>query len=192
MSTDHCPTKKSGKLSLTFPVHLRDNPSYLNYGSERGRVLYGEDIFVGYRYYDTAAIAPLFPFGHGLSYTCFELSNLVVSSEPSTVKISVDVGNGGDRAGAEVIQVYVTAREPSVRRPEKELKGFRKILVKEGTKESVEVELDRKYAASFWDEERMAWIIEKGKYRIFVGNSSRGKMLEGEFEVEKTEWWTGL
>ena len=184
--------KKSGKLSITFPVRIQDNPSYLNYRSERGRVLYGEDVYVGYRYYDTTRIAPLFPFGHGLSYTQFELSNLVVSSTSASIDVNVDVKNIGDRSGAEVIQLYVTAYEPSIKRPEKELKGFKKIVVEKGARETVGIQVERKYAASFWDEEREAWVMEKGRYRVLVGNSSRGKMLEGMFEVGETEWWTGL
>ena len=147
---------------------------------------------MGYRYYDTTKVAPLFPFGHGLSYTQFELSNLAVSSKDSTIEVSVDVSNTGNRAGSEVVQVYIAAVDPSIRRPEKELKGFKKLVVERDVKESASITVERKYAASFWDEERDAWIMEKGKYRVLIGNSSRGKMLEGEFEVEKTEWWTGL
>lgn len=194
---------QSAKLPLTFPRRLQDNPSYLNFGSEAGRVLYGEDIYVGYRYYEKTAIEPLFPFGHGLSYTTFALSDLAIattngqsssdaSSDEAVISLSVAVTNTGPRDGAEVVQVYVSPVAPSIGRPVKELKGFKKVSVAKGRTEEVEVRLEERYATSFWDEERGAWKAEKGRYRVLVGTSSRGEMLEKEYEVAETRWWTGL
>ena len=94
------------------------------------------------------------------------------------------------------MQVYVSQREPSINRPVKELKGFKKVVLKKGETQTVEVEIERKYAASFWDEIRDSWIVEKGTYDVLVGNStdeeSGVKLLVGSFEVQTTSWWKGL
>jgi beta-glucosidase len=183
----------SGKLPLSFPVCVEDNPAYLNYRSERGRVLYGEDIFIGYRFYEAVKRKTQFAFGWGLSYTTFQLSDLRVSLEtPELVHISVNVANTGKRDGAEVVQVYISQRTPSVRRPLKELKGFVKVFVQKGGKERGVVTVERKYATSFWDEERDAWVEEKGMYDVMVGSSSVEMSLTGSFEVAETTWWSGL
>ncbi|KAL2055079.1 hypothetical protein ABVK25_004417 [Lepraria finkii] len=182
----------SGKLPLSFPVRIEDNPAFLNYRSERGRVLYGEDIYVGYRFYEKLKRPTLFPFGHGLSYTSFELSDLEVSATALKISVKLAVANTGSRAGAEVIQVYVNARSPSINRAVKELKGFKKVYLEAGEKSEVEIEVDKKYATSFWDEGRDAWIVEKGEYQVLAGTSSQGSFLEGSFEVEETWWWNGL
>ena len=185
----------SGKLSISFPSRLSDNPSYLNWGSERGRVLYGEDVYVGYRYYDKVGRPALFPFGHGLSYTTFRFSPVIVSfvtKDSETVSVILNVTNGGSRAGAEVVQVYVAPVSPSIKRPVKELKGFKKVFLNAGETKAVEIYLELKYAISFRDEERKAWTAEKGKYKVLVGNSSQADFKEGEFMVEETWWWNGL
>lgn len=191
----------SGKLPMTFPRHLRDNPAFLNYRSERGRVLYGEDIYVGYRYYERLSLKPLFPFGHGLSYTTFRFSDLNISmsnadarpsSSEALVTVTFTVENTGSREGAEVAQIYIQQREPSISRPIKELKGFDKVFLQPGEKQKVQVDMERKYACSFWDEGRDMWILEKGRYKVFVGNSSQSGFLEGEYDVEETGWWNGL
>lgn len=185
----------SGKLSVSFPCQLSDNPSYLNWGSERGRVLYGEDIYVGYRYYEKINLPTRFPFGHGLSYTTFVFSpvNLSdVTSSSQTISAVLNVTNDGSRAGAEVVQIYIAPVSPSIRRPVKELKGFKKVFLEAGETKEVEIVMELKYAASFWDEERKSWIVEKGKYKVLVGNSSHADFQEKEFELEKTYWWNGL
>lgn len=188
----------SGKLSVSFPQRLSDNPAFLNWGSERGRVLYGEDVYVGYRYYDTTDRPALFPFGHGLSYTTFRFSRIGLSELPSVtshtrnIAVKLDVTNEGSRAGAEVVQIYVAQVSPSIKRPVKELKGFRKVFLQAGETKDVEITMEVKYAASFWDEERNAWAVEKGKYKILAGNSSRTQFQEEEFEVGETDWWNGL
>ena len=118
----------SGKLPTTFPVRLEDNPAYINYPGENGKVRYGEGIFVGYRYYDKKKLAPLFPFGHGLSYTTFKYSNLRLSAKSITpdepLKVKVDVTNTGKVVGKEIVQLYVRDVKSTFARPEKELKAF--------------------------------------------------------------------
>ena len=182
----------SGKLSVSFPRHLSDNPSYLNWGSERGRVLYGEDVYVGYRFYDKVGRPALFPFGHGMSYTSFSFERLKVLATPETVTARVMIRNTGSKDGAEVLQVYVAPLSSSIKRPVKELKSFKKIFLPVNNTQSVSVEMELKYAASFWDEERDAWIVEKGKYQVLVGNSSQADFLVDDFEVKETCWWNGL
>lgn len=182
----------SAKLPLSFPVRVEDNPAYLNYRSERGRVLYGEDVYVGYKYYDALKREVLYPFGHGLSYTTFELSNLSVSKEDTMIDVSVDVKNTGSFTGKETVQVYVSQRNPSIKRPLKDLKGFKKVLLNPGESKKVEIKMERKYATSFWDEDRDAWTEEMDSFEVLVGTSSRGEFLKGTFDIEKTSWWNGL
>lgn len=183
----------SAKLPLSFPKKLQDNPAFLNYRTERGRTLYGEDVYVGYRWYEMLDMDVAFPFGHGLSYTTFEFSDLKVEKKDETLNVSVKVTNTGERDGAEVVQVYVSQKKPSIKRPKKELKGFTKVALKKGESKVVEVPILAKYAASFWDEVRNAWIVEKDEYEVIIGNSSAVKgALRGTFEVEETSWWNGL
>jgi beta-glucosidase len=196
----------SGKLPLSFPFHNEDNPAYLNYRSERGRALYGEDIYISYRFYVATNKRVQFPFGHCLSYTSFELSHLKVAvSDPnsgpnsgdgsinsSTLRVTLRIENTSLVDGAEVVQVYVAQRSPSVKRPSKELKGFVKSFLRAGQAKYVEVPVEMKYATSFSDEARGAWVSETWTYDVLVGNSSANTPLKGSFEVFKTEWWNGL
>lgn len=197
----------SGKLSLSWPRRVEDNPAFLNYRSEGGRVLYGEDVYVGYRYYEKVGRQALFPFGFGLSYTRFELSGLEVvddddddndgKDKDGKIVVRLTAKNVGDVKGQEVVQVYVAPpKEGSkVRRPKKELKGFAKVELEAGESKRVEVVLDKKYAASYWDEFRERWCAEEGEYEVTVGNSSvevEGETLRGGFRVKETFWWLGL
>ncbi|KAH9885644.1 glycoside hydrolase family 3 protein [Xylariomycetidae sp. FL2044] len=211
----------SGKLSLTFPVRVQDNPTFLNYRTEASRVLYGEDVYIGYRYYEYLEREVLFPFGHGLSYTTFAFSDLSVvvviddgdssdssssSSSNSKLAISLTIQNTGAVRGAEVAQVYVAPRQRAkVNRPVKELKGFAKVELAPGESRRVTVGgIATKYAASYWDEERDQWCAEKGEYEVIVSDSSAvkqeqeeeegegGKVLRGAFEIPETYWWSGL
>jgi beta-glucosidase len=186
----------SGKLPLTFPLRVEDNPTFLNYRSERGRTLYGEDIYIGYRYYEASKREVLFSFGHGLSYTTFQFSNvrIAVDGETRLLKVSVSIQNTGQVAGAEVAQVYISQRNPSIRRPVKELKGFTKVFLEAGEKREVHVVVEMKYAASFWDEGCGMWVMEKDMYDVLVGSSSalQRDAVTGSFEVENTTWWKGL
>jgi beta-glucosidase len=183
----------SGKLPLTFPVRNEDNPAFLNYRSERGRTVYGEDIYIGYRFYEKTKKEVSFPFGHGLSFTEFEMNGLQVTDKGGDeIIVEVDVANKGKLEGSQVVQVYVSQKSPSVSRPVKELKGFAKVDLKVGEKKKAEVKMSKKYAASFWDEKRVAWIMEKDRYEVLVGDSSANTPLKGEFIVQKTTWWNGL
>ncbi|KAB5554891.1 glycosyl hydrolase family 3 N terminal domain-containing protein [Coniochaeta sp. 2T2.1] len=185
----------SGKLSLSFPKRVQDNPAFLNFRAEGGRTVYGEDVYVGYRYYEFAEVDVLFPFGHGLSYTTFEFEGLEVSENDGKVEVSVTVKNTGDVKGAEVVQVYVAPKQAAkVNRPRKELKGFTKVELAPGESKRVTVEIETKYAASYWDEERSKWCAEKGEYEVIVANTSdvRAKALKGSFTIGQTFWWTGL
>jgi len=183
----------SAKLPLTFPVRNQDNPAFLNYRTERGRTLYGEDVYIGYRWYEKIELPVLFPFGHGLSYTSFSVTDLKVKKDDNNLTINVKVANTGEKAGAEVVQVYVSQKEPSIRRPVKELKGFKKVYLEKGESKDVEIAIETKYATSFWDEVREAWISEKDSYTVIVGTTSDEKnALTAGFEIEKTTWWNGL
>jgi len=189
----------SGKLPTTFPVRLQDNPAYINYPGENGRVRYGEGIFVGYRYYDKKEIEPLFPFGHGLSYTTFQYSNLRLNAKSLTpnelLKVRVDVTNTGKIAGKEVVQLYVRDVKSSVARPEKELKAFAKVELAPKQTRTVTFTLDRE---AFWyfDVTRNVWTTEPGDFEILVGASSRDIRLSETFtlvpEPRSSRLHTGL
>jgi len=166
----------SGKLSITFPKKLENNPAYLNssyYGARK--VIYGEGIFIGYRYYDQRGVKPLFPFGFGLSYTTYKYGKVkapkkVKKGKP--VEISVTVKNTGDRAGKEVVQLYVSDKASSLPRPPKELKGFSKVALEPGETKTVTFTLDER-ALSFYDPQQGGWVAEPGEFEVLVGSSSR-------------------
>lgn len=190
----------SGKLPLTFGKRLEDNPSFHSFGitsDTPGKVVYGEGIYVGYRHYDRANLAPAFPFGYGLSYTSFELSNLQVSpvSADGDCKVSFSIRNTGKMDGAEVAQVFVAAPSDGSRitSPVKELKGFEKVTLKAGETKTVEVQLTRE-AWSYWDEQYAKWIAPKGVYTVLVATSSAEAdiKLRGEAKVAKEIRWLGL
>ena len=184
----------SGKLPLSFPIRVQDNPAFLNYRSEGGRTLYGEDVYIGYRWYESLRMNVAFPFGHGRSYTTFELSDLKVTTDEKTLLVKLRLENKGSVAGAETVQVYVAQKKPSIRRPPKELKGFTKKLLQAGDSADVSIDILLKYAASYWDEGRDAWVMEKDEYKVYVGISSETgpQSLTGTFKIDKTAWWNGL
>lgn len=186
----------SGKLALTFPKRLEDNPSFLNYGATNGRVLYGEDVFVGYKYYEKVRTAPLFAFGHGLSYTTFAMLNVVVTrggdGDGDLLTVSVDVANTGAVDGAEVVQVYVEHEAPAVIRPVKELRDFAKVHLRAGESQTVTVTMSLREATSYWDSYRNKWLSEKGTYRVLVGPASDRIAGGAAFEVAKSTYWLGL
>jgi len=175
----------SGKLASSYPKRLEDNPSYLHFMGGR-QVHYGEGVFVGYRYYDTKKLAPLFPFGHGLSYTTFEYTKLQLPKTAAAgelVTVQATVKNVGKMAGQEVVQLYVSDREASVRRPVKELKGFVKIALKPGESRIVKFELDAR-AFAFYDVIARNWKVEPGKFDLLVGSSSRDIRLQGTIDLK--------
>lgn len=168
----------SGKLPVTFPVKLEDSPAHAmgEYPGKAGVVKYNEGLFVGYRYYDSKQVNPLFPFGHGLSYTSFLISNAKLSKGQMTVKenvnVSCTIANTGKHDGAEVIQVYVKPINPKVIRPEKELKAFKKVLLKKGEKQTVSIELTPE-AFQYYNPDKKQWQTDAGKYQVLIGTSSR-------------------
>jgi len=166
----------SGKLPCTFPKRVADSPAHAlhAYPGANGTVRYEEGLLVGYRWFDTKKIEPLFPFGHGLSYTRFEYSNLRLSQSAA----EFDVVNAGEREGSEVAQLYVHDMHPRLARPEKELKGFRKVFLKPGEKQRVSIPLGRESFA-FYDPDRRGWVTEPGVFTILVGGSSRDIRLHG-------------
>jgi beta-glucosidase len=190
----------SGKLSLSFPVRLQDNPAYLNFRSERGRVLYGEDIYVGYRYYEKTQLQPLFSFGYGLSYTTFTRSDLTVSlsvekptlGDGETITASVTVTNTGSVAGAETVQLWIVPpTTASITRPVRELKGLKKVFLQRGEKKTIEITVQKKLATSFWDEIRQSWTSEAGKYEVLITGTGEETLRE-PFKIETTRYWRGL
>jgi beta-glucosidase len=179
----------SGKLAETFPARLEDGPSYLNFPGEKSKVEYREGLFVGYRYFDSAHVKPLFPFGHGLSYTKFLYSGLKTGrktlKDSDTLSVSLEVKNSGSVRGKEVVQLYVRDLESSVIRPMQELKGFEKIELEPGETKTVEFRLTKR-AFAFWSVEQKDWIAESGQFEIAVGASSRDIRLKTVVELEST------
>ena len=177
----------SGKLPVTFPVRLEDSPAYINASYPGCReVNYGEGIFVGYRYFDQKDVTPLFPFGHGLSYTSFEYSGLKVTKQVkagSQMEVSLTVTNTGKTAGKEVVQLYVSDSQSSLPRPPKELKGFAKVALEPGEAGTVAFSLDER-ALAFYDPHKHAWVAEPGAFEVLVGSSSRDIRVKAKFTLE--------
>ena len=179
----------SGRLSQTFPMRLEDNPAYINYPGENGKVYYGEGIFVGYRYYEKKNIVPLFPFGFGLSYTSFAYANLRLSraaiAPGETLTVSVDVTNTGPRAGMEVVQLYVRDERSQVQRPKKELKGFAKIELLPGETRTVTFQVGQE-ALAFFDDGLHCWVAEAGAFQVLLGSSSQQIRAAAAFSLSAT------
>ena len=167
----------SGKLPFTFPVKLEDNGAHhygkMSYPGDSIRQEYKEDILVGYRWHDTKKIAPQFAFGHGLSYTTFQYGKPVLSSKSMTsdgsLSVSVDITNTGNRAGKEVVQLYIGDDKCSVLRPQKELKHFEKVALQPGETRTVIFNITSQ-DLQFYDG---GWKTEPGKFTIYIGSSSR-------------------
>ena len=173
----------SGKLSETIPRRLEDTPAYRYYPSQERTSEYRESLYVGYRYYDTADVPVLYPFGFGLSYTTFEYSGLEVNEEG----VSFTITNSGSRDGAEVAQLYVGLPNGKVFRPKKELKGFAKVFLKAGESKKVSIAFDDK-TFRYFNVNTNNWEVEDGKYVISVGASSADIRLTGEvLKSETTE-----
>ena len=179
----------SGHLAETFPIKLSDNPSYLFFGGEGNRTEYREGVFVGYRYYDKKEMDVLFPFGHGLSYTTFEYSDLRVSapeiSDTDTLTVTVKVTNTGKRAGKAVAQLYVGDVESTAIRPLRELKGFEKVSLAPGESKEVHFILDKRSFAT-WNEQIHDWYVETGDFTVEVGSSSRDLPCKACVKVSST------
>jgi len=179
----------SGKLAETFPLNLSDTPSYLFFPGDGDQVEYREGIFVGYRYYDSKKIEPLFPFGYGLSYTEFEYGNLELDKEKltdqETLNVSITIKNIGKYKGKEIVQLYIRDKESRVTRPEKELKEFAKVELDPGEQRVINFNLDKRSFA-YYNTEISDWYAESGEYKILVGSSSRNIREETTVELEST------
>lgn len=169
-----CP---SGKLAQTFAKKLCDLPAYGNFPGEYDNVNYGEGIFVGYRWYDTKEVEPRWCFGHGLSYTTFQLSDAKISkpqfnhNTDCCVSVTVKVKNTGKVAGAEVVQLYLSDVKSTMPKPKKELKGFQKVFLQPGEEKMVTMELTKESFSSF--DEKKGWVVEPGLFQVLLGVSSR-------------------
>lgn len=165
------------KMPVSFYRKESDASSYGNYPGADGKLDYAEGVFIGYRHLDKKNIEPLFPFGHGLSYTTFKLdqpSVAVTNPAASTpeVKVTVRVSNTGARAGAEVVQLYVQEKTPKVDRPIRELKGYKKVHLEPNASETITFKLD-KNAFAYYDETTHAWTVNPGAFELSIGTSSR-------------------
>ena len=178
-----------GKLAETIPYKLSDNPSYLNFPGDGQTVEYKEGVFVGYRYYDTKEMPVRYPFGYGLSYTTFEYRDLQVSSgemkDTDTLKVSLKVKNTGNRAGKEIVQLYVADKTGAASRPVKELKNFTKVFLNPGEEKTVDMELDKRsfawYCTAIHD-----WYAATGEYEIIAAASSKDIRLTKTVHVTAT------
>jgi beta-glucosidase len=180
----------SGKLAVTWPMRLEDTPAFLHFPGDGDTVRYGEGIFVGYRYYDTADVAPRFAFGHGLSYTSFEYRALETSASAFTdrdgFEVRVRVANVGLHEGSEVVQLYLRDVASRVRRPAKELAAFAKVTLAPGEETTVRFELDRR-AFAFWDATASAWATESGEFELLAGASSQDVRLRATVTLEAVD-----
>ena len=180
----------SGKLANTWSVRLEDMPDIKlgEYPGNGKEVHFNEGLMVGYRYFDTHDVKPMFEFGYGLSYTTFAYSDLEIApvwnGSEEEFEVAFTITNTGDREGSETAQIYVHQNESRVMRPEKELKGFEKVTLAVGESKRVQTTLPRR-ALQWWDVENDCWTDEAGKFTLLVGASSRDIRLSGEFELVK-------
>lgn len=178
----------SGKLPFTFPVRLEDNGAHaLGEYPGADKVKYNESIFVGYRWHDKEQLKPLFAFGHGLSYTAFAVGNVKADrttlAPNGSIRISADVTNTGDRAGAEVVQLYIGDEQSSLPRPVKELKGFQKVSLNPGQTRTVTFEITPGML-QYYDDAKGAWVAEPGAFTAYVGAASDDIRGTVEFELK--------
>ena len=183
-----------GKLAETFPLHLEDNPSYLNFPGNREKVCYQEGVFIGYRYYDKKKMDVLFPFGYGLSYTDFTYSNMKVTvngknaadvdviKETDEIIVSADITNTGNCDGAEIVQLYIKNPVVYEIRPEKELRDFAKVFLKAGETKTVTFTLNAR-AFSYYETRIHDWYAESGDYEILLASSSRDIRLQDTVSI---------
>ncbi|SDN61261.1 glycoside hydrolase family 3 C-terminal domain-containing protein [Acetanaerobacterium elongatum] len=180
----------SGKLAESFPLRLEDTSCWLNFPGDTKRVVYSEDIFIGYRWYDARRIAVQYPFGHGLSYTTFSYEDIRLSrkklSDQETLQVSVTVKNTGKRAGSEIVQLYVApCAVADIVRPIKELKGFEKVKLEPGEQKTVVFTLDKRSFA-YYDTDIKDWVAPSGEYTLLAGPSSAELPLKAVVTVHST------
>ena len=197
-------TNPSGKLPITIEKKFEDSPGYpyipagqklysgwyedMNMSHPINNIEYKEGVFIGYRWYESKNIQPLYHFGYGLSYTTFEYSDLKSSAKnfnnETGVTIEIKVKNTGKSAGAEVAQLYVQESKPSIARPVKELKGFSKVMLNPGETKTVTIKLSERDFA-FWDANQHNWKAEPGKYKIMIGAASNDIRQTIEIMMDK-------
>lgn len=181
----------SGKLSESYPVRLEQVSSYLSFGGSNREVHYKEGVFVGYRYYSTTNIATQFPFGHGLSYTTFAYNNMRIAVppesaaklDPTEMKVICDITNVGNRAGKEVVQLYIHQKNPSCLRPYLELKRFEKVDLKPGETKTVSFKLHYRSFA-YYDTEIHDWQVDSDQFSILIGSSCEDIRLEQTIQIQ--------
>lgn len=179
----------SGKLPWTMPKNIMDSPAHATNSFPGDETLsYEEGLLVGYRWFDTKHVEPLYPFGYGLSYTTFDIKNARADKaeaylDHETITISVEVENTGTRDGMEVVQLYVSKKDSKVERAAQELKGFEKVLVKAGTTHTIHLSLPVKELA-YYDVGMKKWVVEPGTYNLRIGNSSRDLKAEVAVDVQ--------
>lgn len=171
----------SGKLAESYPLRLEDTPAYYNFPGKEVSVEYREGPFIGYRYYDTANVNVLFPFGFGLSYTTFKYSSIEVNRKGATFNIT----NTGNVAGAEIAQLYVGCESEAIFRPKKELKGFKKVFLNPGETKTVTIEFDDK-TFRYFNVKTNQWEIEESNYEIMIGASISDIRLQSTIFIEGT------
>jgi beta-glucosidase len=183
-------TNPSGKLGETFPMRIEDTAAFLDFPGVEGEARYGERVFIGYRYHDRRRVAPLFPFGYGLSYTTFGYSNLMITPARAAeaergvlYSVSITVKNTGSRAGKEIVQLYVSERKSRVPRPLKELRHFAKLALEPGESRPVRFEL-RERDFAYYDIRLHDWVVDSGIFNVLVGGSSQGPFLTDNVSLE--------
>lgn len=173
----------SGRLAETVPARLQDVPAYLNFPSERGHTIYGERIFVGYRWYDARDLAVTYPFGHGLSYTIFDYRGMEVAEHDDGLTVTVTVANTGDRRGREVVQIYAGMTASRVDRPTRWLVGFGSLTLEPGATGVVEIPVSRTDLAHWADR----WVVESAEYMLWAAASSRDLRLHTTVQLTGNE-----
>ncbi|KAF9264923.1 glycoside hydrolase family 3 protein [Marasmius fiardii PR-910] len=195
----------SGKLPLTLPKRVEDIAAYPNLRNEKRRIVYSEDLFVGYKHFQQKGLEPAFYFGHGLSYTTFSISDLSVTKEKALsssfrVTVSIVVKNEGAVTGSEVVQAYVSYPDKGITHPKMQLRGFAKAKdLQPGESRKIELSLD-KYAVAYWDSHNFSessigkgvWKVEEGEYGVHVGFACNKIKLERKIQVEKGFTWSGI
>lgn len=172
----------SGKLPFTFPKRLADSPAHALNDYQPLICHYAEDLLMGYRWFDTKQIEPLFPFGHGLSYTAFEYGEPMVETDGGEVVVRMKLANVGNRFGRETVQLYIAPPKSAFLRPAQELKGFAKVALEPGESREVEIRLNARSFAIYHPDKR-EWFVEPGRYLLRLGASSRD--IRREIAVER-------
>ena len=171
----------SGKLTETVPLRIQDTPAYLDFPGEHQHVRYSEGLHVGYRWYDARELEVAFPFGHGLSYTTFEYGAASARAEGDGIIVDIEVTNTGHRAGREVVQAYVSVPGSAQVRVPRALAGFASVELEAGQRRAVQIHIDRR-DIEYWDVRLDRFVLERGRYLVTLGSSSRD--LRAGIEVE--------